>query len=140
MKQLLTVITAALSLAGTAQAESPNRFPDDIETDLVAVMKTINDKAPVMIDPNTRLEGITREAWNTITYHFSATNHDAAALKANNWDNHSREWVLSKQCESKKAAAMRDMGLISRFAFSGKDGVLMNTIVVDKQVCEKHAG
>lgn len=140
MKNLLAVLAATLTMAGGVQAESPSRFPDDLEKLLVQDMKKANDLAPMMIDSGTRFNGITREAWNKFTYHFTMTSFDAAALREIDFDKRSREFAIPRQCASKSVLAFLELGGINSFSFTSKDGIHLNTIVVDKQTCAGQAG
>jgi hypothetical protein len=106
---------------------------------LNAVAEDYNKKLPKEIDINMRLERISVEPDNLLTFHVTETSRPSAAINIDTFRASMTPRVRKDVCEKvdgKPYQLMKDGGAAIAFSYSGNDGNAITTIVITPSDCE----
>jgi hypothetical protein len=150
-KKLLTALgfIAVLIVAGIAGqigreagkvTFSPSKLSEEeIEARLIEGFRSaandINQKLPMMIDEETRLDRATVGPGARIVYHNTFTKYTSMDIDANWLQTNLRPLVMRKVCDNKDMRKSLQYGGIYVYSYSGSDEVEITRFEIDQNDC-----
>lgn len=147
LKKLLSVIGVIVALliwavigqigreVGKAAFKQSPSTEKDIQNTLEEAAKQINAKTPIMIDAETRMDKATVGPGALLTYHYTFPNYAENQLDPNWVQTDLLKVVKSGVCANKKMKRSLEYGCKYKYQYSGKNGKLIGSFVLDRNDC-----
>ena len=149
MKKLLTasawiVIFLATIIGGgigklVGKAASTTDSPQQIEAKLIEgftmAATSVNQKLPMMVDQNTRLDKMTVGPGPRAVYHYTFPTYTSIDIDANLLQTNLKPEVTRKVCASDDMKKSIQYGGIYVFEYSGNDGIQITSFQIDRNDC-----
>lgn len=124
-KLLLRIATVfALSLPISVYAVS--------DAELKQAAAAVNQRAPVMVDQDTRLDGAT-SGKQTLTYNYTLVNYSSADLDSAKFESAMRPSLLKAGCQALKP--ILSAGVTVNYIYKGKDAATVSNISLKPSDC-----
>lgn len=111
----------------------------DIEADLIEgfsiAAKELNQKCPMMLDEETRIDKVTVGPGARIVYHHTFPNYNSNEIDANLIRTNLRTEVMQKVCSNEKMKKSIEYGGIYVYSYYGKDAVEIAQFEIDRSDC-----
>ncbi len=108
LKPLKMIRLTVTALTLFAFAFSCTEETDDFREELNSIASTLNEKCPQMIDSETRIDGLSFEEPNTLTYHYTLVNVDVAKVDTVLFRRNLWPGILSNIKVSREMKPLRD--------------------------------
>lgn len=95
----------------------------------------VNQKLPVMVDKETRLDKATVGPGVRFVFHFTLPNHSLRDIDANKLQEFLKPNIAQKDCADKDMKKYLQDGGIYEYAYSGNDGVEITRFDIDRTDC-----
>lgn len=99
----------------------------DTEPHLADVVSSLNDKCPMMVDADTRLDAITTDGVHVLTYHFTLVSARAGFLDTAEFRRAMWPGLLSNIRVSAEMEKLRADGVIFRYVYVDRDSLTLGT-------------
>lgn len=110
------------------------KSPVDVHAKLTKVSDTINDRLPMMVDTQTRLDS-TEAIGTTLKYNYTVVNFSAANVSADKIKTTVRPKVIKRLCTSQKMKVFVKHGVSLIYAYKGKNGAPITTLKISPDQC-----
>lgn len=136
--QFALVLLGMGSLTACVAAEKSPSVMSDAELDkaLLAVEKEVNARAPIMADPETRMDSIKAGPGRKLTYFYTLINVSSEDMSAEQLQEGLEAQVKPTACASKEMQVFIKNNVQLVMKYRGKDDVPMAEIVLSQDDCK----
>jgi hypothetical protein len=125
MKKLLAIFGLALSLFFTQCAN-----PESIDKKALKVVSQFNSKCPLMIDAETRMDGIEVKGENTIKYKYTLINLNVEKVDTSKFNTALRPGIISTIKTDSELAELRRINCSFEYYYKDRDGNFIYSFVI----------
>jgi hypothetical protein len=132
LKIITTLILSTLFVpVSYAQSASPRQIAQVLTT----AVNTVNEKAPIMLDEETRLDSVATYA-NVFIYNNTVINYEVAQLGIEQFDQVIEDTVIGTICTNPQLAPMIDLGVVMVYRYLDKNGDYISEKSLDTATCK----
>ena len=124
--------SCVLAWASLVHAATP---PADVERSLRDVAAKLNQRVPVLLDADTRVDKVSVEAGPRLVYHHTMVTAKRADVDMATFNGSFAAGLKSKICASPQMRPMFRNGVTLEYAYRASDGPLVGSIYVTPRDC-----
>ncbi|MDR3227527.1 MAG: hypothetical protein LBT56_07650 [Prevotellaceae bacterium] len=132
---LVIIVALAYNFLHQRQDRQQDKNQDIIEEQLVITASKYNEKAPFMIDENTRFDNMIALPGRVLQYNFTAINMTKDEIEPNYFENEMKP-IMINQIRTNPDETFRKHKVTLRFYYKDKDGVFVSKIEVTPEMYE----
>ncbi len=103
---------------------------------LQTIANKINEKVPMVVDPDTRLDKVTAPQESRLKYHYTLTNIKSTQYKPQDVLKSIKSSSLKNYCESEKLKGFRLNGVSLEYQYKFSDNINLGTFVNSPKECK----
>jgi hypothetical protein len=130
-----SVIERGVSLPAPEPAHIDKASDTEVEQALAKAARQINKSVPMVVEKGLRLDKAVG-ANKQLLYSYTLTDHDASAVKADEFRRGMRARLVSGVCEDEAMQVLLENGVRYTYRYHGKDGKEIATISVASRDCD----
>jgi hypothetical protein len=110
------IFNALVSRSGTLGQEA------SVDQALVKVSAQMNRRMPVEVDKDTRLDKVSAEPGQQLTYHYTLTSIRSSEVNADEFQRLAKPQLKTRLCNSREMQNFLKSGVTVSYAYRGNDG------------------
>lgn len=132
---LAVMVALAVSGEMAGRAASDHLLSPDIDAMLVQVASKMNERLPMMLDEQTRLDATVGGPGRTFTYLYSLPSYASTDIDGENLHGVIVDGVRQKECTSPEMRKLFEKGVTANFIYRGNDGIEITRTTVTPADC-----
>jgi hypothetical protein len=133
---LASVVNRGLVVATTFACALASAAPDTVDPYLKKLVDDLNSRLPATVDRNTRLDTASAGPGLRITYYYTITSHEAAALNVPRLRGTLIPASRAKVCTSPDTRALLDAKVIYTYHYNDRNGHFVTRFEISRADCK----
>jgi hypothetical protein len=134
---MLIALNIVRAIEKKINTPTENEIKNELRAGMVKGAKSMNSKAPFMVDDDTRLDLVTVSGELTSNYFYTFPNYSSLEIDTNSATPHLKKMILSTICDDEGIKESLSYGGILNYTYSGNDNIEIVHIKIKKSDCDQ---